>query len=198
MLSSFRWTLFAPITCPRMATGRPTTPRLDALAREGTVFDEAYCPTPHTSYSITSMMAGKYMRPLLAPRSRGGLRNLGGRSSSPWAWRHGGVSILAGRILHRRGAVPALRGRPPRIRNTPRWEFADPVLREHQVAASTWRASPRATPLLFYAVHFFEPRAELYVAHADHSFAGVSRPTSMPTMVKSPPPTRASGGSSIS
>ena len=48
------------------ATPRPTTPNLDALAREGTLFEAAYCPTPHTSYSVTSMMTGKYLRPLLA------------------------------------------------------------------------------------------------------------------------------------
>ena len=44
---------------------RPTTPHLDRLAAEGVRFDSAYCATPHTSYSITSMMTGKYMRPLL-------------------------------------------------------------------------------------------------------------------------------------
>jgi len=44
---------------------RPTTPHIDRLAADGVVFDHAYCPTPHTSYSVTSMMTGKYMRPLL-------------------------------------------------------------------------------------------------------------------------------------
>src|SRR5690606_10657155 len=44
---------------------RPTTPHLDALAEKGLRFEHAYCPTPHTSYSITSMMTGKYIRPLL-------------------------------------------------------------------------------------------------------------------------------------
>lgn len=44
---------------------RPTTPHLDALARESVVFDRAYCATPHTSYSVASLMTGKYMRPLL-------------------------------------------------------------------------------------------------------------------------------------
>jgi arylsulfatase A-like enzyme len=46
--------------------GRPTTPNLDALARQGAVFERAYCPTPHTSYSIASMMTGKAMRPLMS------------------------------------------------------------------------------------------------------------------------------------
>ncbi|MFO0570884.1 MAG: sulfatase-like hydrolase/transferase [Polyangiaceae bacterium] len=31
----------------------------------GAVFTHAYAATPHTSYSVTSMMTGKYMRPLL-------------------------------------------------------------------------------------------------------------------------------------
>ena len=45
---------------------RPTTPNIDRLAARGARFEHAYCPTPHTSYSVTSMMTGKYMRPLLA------------------------------------------------------------------------------------------------------------------------------------
>ena len=44
---------------------RPTTPRLDQLAAEGVVFEAAYTPTPHTSYTIASLMTGKYVRPLL-------------------------------------------------------------------------------------------------------------------------------------
>ena len=45
--------------------GRPTTPHIDALAKDAVVFEHAYAPTPHTSYSVTSLMTGKYMRPLL-------------------------------------------------------------------------------------------------------------------------------------
>ncbi len=44
---------------------RPTTPHLDRLAGSGVRFERAYAPTPHTSYSVTSLMTGKYMRPLL-------------------------------------------------------------------------------------------------------------------------------------
>jgi len=47
------------------AYARPTTPHIDELARQAVVFEHAYCATPHTSYSVTSMMTGKYMRPLL-------------------------------------------------------------------------------------------------------------------------------------
>ena len=44
---------------------RKTTPNIDELARTGVLFRHAYTPTPHTSYAVTSMMTGKYMRPLL-------------------------------------------------------------------------------------------------------------------------------------
>ena len=44
---------------------RPTSPNIDRLAAEAVRFNHAYAPTAHTSYSVTSMMTGKYMRPLL-------------------------------------------------------------------------------------------------------------------------------------
>jgi hypothetical protein len=57
--------------------GRKTTPAFDQLAREGALFEHAYCPTPHTSYSVTSMMTGKYLRPLLLQGA--------GEDSDTWA-----------------------------------------------------------------------------------------------------------------
>lgn len=39
--------------------GRPTSPALDALAKESVVFERAYATTPHTSYSLTSLLIGK-------------------------------------------------------------------------------------------------------------------------------------------
>jgi arylsulfatase A-like enzyme len=57
---------------------RPTTPNLDALANAGGVrFEHAYCATPHTSYSLTSLMTGKYIRPLLLQGT--------GQDSDTWA-----------------------------------------------------------------------------------------------------------------
>jgi arylsulfatase A-like enzyme len=56
---------------------RPTTPQIDALAAEGALFTHAYSATPHTSYSIVSLMTGKYMRPLLLQGA--------GRDSDTWA-----------------------------------------------------------------------------------------------------------------
>lgn len=45
---------------------RPTTPNLDALAAEGVLFEHCYTGTPHTSYTIASLMTGKYMRSIVA------------------------------------------------------------------------------------------------------------------------------------
>ena len=44
---------------------RPTSPNIDRIAAQAVRFNHAYSPTAHTSYSVTSMMTGKYMRPLL-------------------------------------------------------------------------------------------------------------------------------------
>ena len=143
---------------------RPTTPNLDALAAAGMRFDAAYCPTPHTSYSIASLMTGKYMRPLIA---------LGlGEDSDTWAAllrRYGyrtaafyppAVFFIDGdrfQGMHERGLDFEYR----------KEEFASPQLRARQVGAYL-KAVPAGTPLFLW-VHFFEPH-EPYVAHPEHPF----------------------------
>jgi arylsulfatase A-like enzyme len=145
---------------------RSTTPSLDALARDGALFEAAYCPTPHTSYSITSMMTGKYLRPLLA---------LGlGEDSETWAqdlrrygWRTAAFYPPAVFFIDE--------DRFPRFEQThlgfeyAKVEFADPALREEQVAG--YLAGAPASSPLFLWVHFFEPH-EPYVAHPEHVFTG--------------------------
>ena len=145
---------------------RPTTPNLDALAAQGTRFDGAYCPTPHTSYSLTSMMTGKYLRPLLA---------LGlGEDSETWAqdlrrygWRTGAFYPPAVFFIDE--------DRFSRFEDEhfgfeyAKVEFADPALRERQVTEYV-DAAPGDRPLFLW-VHFFEPH-EPYVVHPDHVFAG--------------------------
>ena len=145
---------------------RPTTPSIDALAREGTRFERAYCPTPHTSYSITSMMTGKYMRPLLA---------LGlGDDSETWA--------AALRRYDFRSAAfypPAVffidEARFGAFEKTfldfeyAKVEFAAPSLRAQQV--ETYLAGAPTDRPLFLWVHLFEPH-EPYVMHPAHPFGG--------------------------
>jgi hypothetical protein len=145
---------------------RPTTPAIDALARDGTLFEAAYCPTPHTSYSVTSLMTGKYLRPLLA---------LGlGEDSDTWAedLRHYGWRTAA---FYPPAVFFIDEDRFTRFEHTTlgfeyaKVEFADPALREQQVAGYL-DAAPASTPLFLW-VHFFEPH-EPYVLHADHLFMG--------------------------
>ena len=145
---------------------RPTTPGIDALARQGTLFDAAYCPTPHTSYSVTSLMTGKYLRPLLA---------LGlGEDSETWAQdlRHYGwrtAAFYPPAVFYIDEDRFASFERSELGFEYAKVEFADPALREQQVAGYL-ESAPSGTPLFLW-VHFFEPH-EPYVAHPEHPFAG--------------------------
>jgi arylsulfatase A-like enzyme len=44
---------------------RPTSPAIDALAREAVVFEHAYAQAPHSSYSLCSLMASEYLHETL-------------------------------------------------------------------------------------------------------------------------------------
>jgi arylsulfatase A-like enzyme len=145
---------------------RATTPNIDALAREGTLFVSAYCPTPHTSYSITSMMTGKYLRPLLA-------LGLGASSETlaqyvrRYGWRTAAFYPPAVFFIDEEkfGQLEEdhLGFEYAKV------EFADPPRRERQVAAYLETAA-LGRPMFLW-VHFFEPH-EPYVAHGDHPFSG--------------------------
>ena len=150
---------------------RHTTPELDALAGQGTVFREAYCPTPHTSYSITSMMTGKYMRPLLA---------LGlGEDSETWAgamrrYDYRTAAFYPPAVFfvdEERFTGFAARGLDFEYR---RVEFKDAGLRSAELA-SYLQAAPPGRPLFLW-VHLFEPH-EPYIFHPDHPFGDASAPT---------------------
>jgi HEAT repeat protein len=143
---------------------RPTTPNIDALAKRGARFDAAYCATPHTSYSVTSTMTGKYMRPLLHA-------GLGADSET--------LAEVLRRYGYRTAAFypPAVffidEDRFQRFRDRhlgfeyAKVEFAKPALRVTQVEQYLAEA-PRDVPLFLW-VHIFEPH-EPYEAHAEHDF----------------------------
>jgi arylsulfatase A-like enzyme len=144
--------------------GRPTTPNLDRLAREGAVFERAYTATPHTSYAVASLMTGKYMRPLL-------LQGMGGDSDT-WA----GIFRTYG---YRTAAFypPAVFFIDPmhfedmKKRSLDfeyRWvEFADGKERVAQV--EHYLAGAAGDRPVFAWVHLFGPH-EPYEAHAEHPF----------------------------
>jgi hypothetical protein len=143
---------------------RRTTPHIDELARNGARFLQAYTATPHTSYAITSLMTGKYMRPLL-------LQGMG-LDSDTWAG-----------LLRTYGYRTAAFYPPavffidaPRFTTFSeraldfeyRWvEFAEGDTRVGQVERYLADA-PRDRPL-FVWVHLFGPH-EPYEAHPEHPF----------------------------
>lgn len=148
---------------------RKTTPNIDALAARGARFERAYCPTPHTSYSIASLMTGKYMKPLLA---------LGGEDSSE-TW-----PLMLRRYGYRTAAFypPAVffidEHRFRRLRDDnlgfeyKKEEFADTTLRRAQIERYVTLA-PKDKPI-FVWVHLFEPH-EPYEAHPEFPFEGDPR-----------------------
>jgi arylsulfatase A-like enzyme len=143
---------------------RKLTPAFDALAAQGTLFERAYCPTPHTSYSVTSLLTGKYMRPLLLQGA--------GEDSDTWA----GLLRTYG---YRTAAFypPAVffidqnrfEGFAKRALDFEyRWvEFAEGEKRLAQVR-DYLRSSPREKPLFLW-VHLFGPH-EPYEAHPGLDF----------------------------
>ncbi|HXN33633.1 MAG TPA: sulfatase-like hydrolase/transferase [Polyangiaceae bacterium] len=145
---------------------RQTTPNVDALAHEGTLFERAYCPTPHTSYSITSMLTGKYLRPLL---------ELGlGEDSETWpqslrryGWRTAAFYPPAVFFIDE-SRFTRFEGEHLGFEYA-KVEFGDPELREKQVSEYLEGAA-RDAPIFLW-VHFFEPH-EPYVTHPDHVFRG--------------------------
>jgi len=143
---------------------RKTTPHIDALAKQGSLFRHAYCPTPHTSYSITSMMTGKYVRPLLAlglgadsETLASHLRRYGYRTAAFYPPAVFFIDESKFQSFEDRALDFEYR----------KVEFADPALRESQLRAYL-RSETTKTPLFLW-VHYFEPH-EPYVQHAAHHF----------------------------
>jgi arylsulfatase A-like enzyme len=144
--------------------GRPTTPNLDRLAREGTRFERAYTPTPHTSYAVTSLMTGKYMRPLLlqgmasdSDTWAGLLRTYGYRTA---AFYPPAVFFIDGARFEKFSSSA--------LDFEYRWvEFAEGDKRVGQVQGYL-AAAPPDRPL-FAWVHLFGPH-EPYESHAEHAF----------------------------
>jgi hypothetical protein len=144
--------------------GKNTTPNLDLLAKEGARFVHAYAQTPHTSYSITSLMTGKYIRPLL-------LQGVGADSDT-WA------TLLRTYGYRTAGFYPPAvffidgdRFAGFREKNLgfeyAKVEFLEGQGRVDQV--SSYLAAQDRSQRVFLWVHLFAPH-EPYEAHAGHAF----------------------------
>lgn len=147
---------------------RPTSPNIDALAARGVRFDRAYSPISNTSYSITSLMTGKYMHPLLT----GGVE--GADRAETWASHLQRKGYATGGIF------------PPAVFYVDTHQFrffeetaygfahseesyAEPPKRRDDVAH--FLATVPADKPAFVWVHIFEPH-EPYVVHPDFPFEG--------------------------
>jgi arylsulfatase A-like enzyme len=143
---------------------RATTPNIDRLAARGVRFEHAYCPTPHTSYSVTSMMTGKYMRPLLgmgvgddSETWAGYLRRYGFRTAAFYPPAVFFIDEHRFRRMKSEGLGFEYR----------KEEFTAPELLRTQIADYVVGA-PHDKPLFLW-VHLFEPH-EPYVKHPEHVF----------------------------
>jgi arylsulfatase A-like enzyme len=143
---------------------RATTPNIDRLAARGVRFEHAYCPTPHTSYSVTSMMTGKYMRPLLtmgvgedSETWAGYLRRYGFRTAAFYPPAVFFIDEHRFRRMKSEGLGFEYR----------KEEFTAPELLRKQIADYVANA-PHDKPLFLW-VHLFEPH-EPYVKHPEHVF----------------------------
>lgn len=152
---------------------RRTTPVFDALANDSALFEYAYCPTPHTSYSISSLMTGKYMHPLRAM----GL----GEDSETWAdlYRHYGYRTAA---FYPPAVFFVDEDRFDRFREQHlgfeyfKVEFTTPDVKVAQVADYLSHAPPNVP--LFLWVHMFDPH-EPYVYHTEKPFGTGLNPSAM-------------------
>ncbi len=143
---------------------RATTPSLDALAAQGVVFENAYTATPHTSYALTSIMTGKYVRPLLR-RGIGAASNTWARLLRGYGYSTAAFYPPAVFFIDRSLFEPFIASRLDF-----EWvkeEFLEGDARAAQVEA--WlQSTPRGRPV-FVWLHLFGPH-EPYVAHPEHAF----------------------------
>ncbi|MGK4004994.1 sulfatase-like hydrolase/transferase [Sorangium sp. So ce1036] len=141
---------------------RKITPNIDRLAAEGVRFEAAYTPTPHTSYAVSSLMTGKYIRPLV-------LQGLGEDSETfaqhlrRYGYKTAGFYPPAVFFIDGE-RFGALRDRALDFEYQ-KIEFASASLRVEQVRTYLAGLAPEQRAFLW--VHLFEPH-EPYEAHPEH------------------------------
>lgn len=149
----------------RALGGRGRTPALDALAARGVLFRRAYCATPHTSYSLASLMLGTHARSVLA------LPSATGRRGTLATWLGDAGYVTAGFFPPAVFAVDGQRFGELRARRfgfgTVAEGYADALDRAREV--DRWLDGVPAHRRVFAWVHLFEPH-EPYEAHAAHPY----------------------------
>ncbi len=142
---------------------RATTPAIDALAAGGARFTRAYAQAPHTSFSIGSMMTGKYFATLarLAP---GEYHEPVAAVMRTYGWRT--AAFYPPAVFY----IDAQKLKPYADRNFDfeyvKFEYLDASKRVDRILAYYRDVKPTKS---FVWVHFFEPH-EPYVQHEGFGF----------------------------
>jgi arylsulfatase A-like enzyme len=142
---------------------RPTTPHIDALARRGVRFERAYAQAPHTSFSIASLMTGKYYPTLarLAPQSQHETLALTLRR---YGWKT--AAFFPPAVFF----IDAQKMKTFETSNFDfeyvKYEYLDADQRVEQIDDFFRKENPRR---VFLWLHLFEPH-EPYQAHPGHDF----------------------------
>ena len=142
---------------------RPTTPNIDALARTGTRFERAYAQAPHTSFSVASMLTGKYF-PTLARLAPGEAHDPIATMLRHDGWRTAAFFPPAVFFVD----AQKLKAYADTYFNFEyvKFEYLDAERRVDQIESYFDTVKP---PKAFVWVHFFEPH-EPYEAHTDFPF----------------------------
>jgi arylsulfatase A-like enzyme len=142
---------------------RPTTPNIDALARRGVRFERAYAQAPHTSFSIASLMTGKYYPTLarVAPQSQHETLALAMRR---YGWKT--AAFFPPAVFF----IDAQKMKTFETTNFDfeyvKYEYLDADQRVEQIDDFFRKENPRR---VFLWLHLFEPH-EPYQAHPGHDF----------------------------
>jgi arylsulfatase A-like enzyme len=142
---------------------RATTPNIDRLAKGGVRFARAYSQAPHTSFSIASMMTGKYF-PTLARLAPGETHDPIATSLRTYGWRT--AAFYPPAVFY----VDAAKTKTYAATNFSfeyvKFEYLDAQRRVDQILTYYDTIKPKKS---FVWVHFFEPH-EPYETHKGYEF----------------------------
>ena len=142
---------------------RATTPNIDRLAAGGVRFARAYSQAPHTSFSVASMLTGKYF-PTLARLAPGETHDPIAAVLRTYGWRT--AAFYPPAVFFVDAAKTKVYAATNFSFEYVKFEYIDAQRRVDQVLTYYDTVKP---PKSFVWIHFFEPH-EPYEAHADFPF----------------------------
>jgi arylsulfatase A-like enzyme len=142
---------------------RPTTPNIDALARQGVRFTRAYAQAPHTSFSVSSMLTSKYF-PTMVRLAPGEKHDTAAAVLRRFGWKT--AAFYPPAVFY----IDSDKLKDFAETNFDfeyvKFEYIDAQRRVDQLLAYYDGVKPRRS---FVWVHFFEPH-EPYLAHQGFAF----------------------------